>query len=201
MDTDQGVRPECVVAVVLAAGGGSRFDGDTHKLLATLDTRTIVDHAIRSAVAADIGPVVVITGAVSELSGIDRVRHAHNHDWKRGQSTSLQLAISIATEIGADAMVVGLGDQPFIEPEAWRLVARSSAPIAIATYQGRRRNPVRLHRDVWPLLPQTGDEGARVLIRLRPDLVEEIPCPGSPVDIDTLEDLQTWQSKSSTNSP
>jgi CTP:molybdopterin cytidylyltransferase MocA len=199
VDIDNGVRP--VVAVVLAAGGGSRFDGETHKLLATLHSRTIVDHAIRSAVAADIGSVVVITGAVGELSGIDGVRQVRNHDWERGQSTSLQLAIDVANEIGAEAMVVGLGDQPFIEPEAWRLVARSSAPIAIATYQGRRRNPVRLHRDVWPLLPHTGDEGARVVIRLRPDLVEEIPCPGSPVDIDTLEDLQTWQSKSSTNSP
>ncbi len=201
MDTDDGVRPERLVAVVLAAGGGSRFDGETHKLLATLHSRTIVDHAIRSAVAADIGPVVVITGAISELSGIDGVRQVRNHDWERGQSTSLQLAINVADEIGAEAMVVGLGDQPFIEPEAWRLVARSLAPIAIATYQGRRRNPVRLHRDMWPLLPQTGDEGARVVIRLRPDLVEEVPCPGSPADIDTLEDLQTWQSKSSTNSP
>ena len=63
---------------------------------------------------------------------------------------------------GHHAVVVGLGDQPLVHAEAgggWP--PRPSTPIAVATYGGARRNPVRLAAEVWPLLPDAGDEGAR----------------------------------------
>ena len=47
---------------------------------------------------------------------------------------------------------------------------------------------------IWELLPDSGDEGARAVMRVRPDLVEQVPCPGSGDDIDTREDLARWQS-------
>lgn len=168
----------------------------------------MLDRAVRAAVDAGIGPVVVVTGrhrptleAFAPELADGRIATLHNPRWRDGQSTSLQTAVAEAERRGVDAIVVGLGDQPFVAPGAWAAVARSISPIAVATYDGIRRNPVRLDRSVWPLLPTEGDEGARPVIRLRPELVEPVPCEGSPVDIDTLEDLRTWQNRSSTNSP
>jgi molybdenum cofactor cytidylyltransferase len=200
-----GATPREHVVVLLAAGAGSRFDGDGHKLSAgiaepgTDRVRTVVERSIASALAADIGPVVVVTGAVADIvpaHQLDAVTVCHNERWQAGQMTSLQAGIDAARSLGATAVVVGLADQPFIDPAAWRIVADAEAagPIVVATYDGRRANPVRLDAEVWDLLPTTGDEGARALMRVRPELVREVACPGSPADIDTTEDLRRWQS-------
>ncbi len=186
------VASHATVAVVLAAGGGTRWTGPGHKLLAPIDGEPIVVHAVRAAAASGIGPVVVVAGAVelpatvAAVAGVTVVPHP---GWAAGQATSLAAGIAFADRLGAESVVVGLGDQPFVEPAAWRAVAASESPIAMASYAGRLRNPVRLARAVWPLLPTSGDEGARVLAQMRPDLVQQVPCPGSPADIDTVDDL------------
>jgi CTP:molybdopterin cytidylyltransferase MocA len=182
-------------AVVLAAGVGSRFAGPGHKLLAPLRGRPLVAWAVEHAMAAALDEVIVVVG-----DGIDVARAippgatvVKNDRWAGGLATSLAAAIGAARAGGHGAIVVGLGDQPFVDPSAWQAVAAAEAtPIAIATYDGERGNPVRLASAVWPRLPRLGDEGARRLARERPDLVTEVPCLGSAVDIDTVEDLAAW---------
>lgn len=197
---DRAGREPVTVAIVLAAGEGSRFAGPHHKLAAVVDGHSLAEHAIGTALTADIGPVIVVTGAagIAALHLDDRlaaqVTVVHNPRWADGQSTSLRAGLVAADDrFAAEAAVIGLADQPGVVPEAWRRVAAATAPIAIATYAGERRNPVRLTRAVWDLMPTGGDAGARTVARLRPDLVREIPCPGSADDIDTVEDLSRWQ--------
>ena len=181
--------------MILAAGEGRRFGGAgvEHKLLAPFRGRPVVSWAVQTAIDAAIGPTWVVGGA-TDLSGLlpGGVRLITNDRWADGQATSLQAALSAAREERLAAVIVGLGDQPLITAQAWRSVSASSAPIAVATYDGVRRNPVRLSAEVWDLLPTTGDEGARAVFRHRPDLVEEVPCEGEPADIDTREDLCKW---------
>lgn len=181
-------------AVVLAAGGGTRFEGPVHKLLALYRGRPLVTWAVEHALAAGLDETIVVAGAADVAAVLPPgVRVVDNPRWEEGQATSLQVAVRAAEESDHEAIVVGLGDQPLIGPDAWRAVAGASdAPIAVATYHGRRRNPVRLGREVWPLLPTEGDEGARVVMRLRADLVREVACRGEPADVDTADDLTRW---------
>lgn len=181
---------------MLAAGGGTRFQAGpdaAHKLLAERDGRPVVWWSVSNALGAGLGRTWVITGAV-DLGGVlpAGAEVLPNPEWQEGQATSLQAAVRAARRDGLEAIVVGLADQPGVTAEAWRSVAASDAPIAVATYDGSRRNPVRLSSGVWDLLPTHGDQGARVLIRERPDLVSEVPCRGDPTDIDTREDFDRW---------
>lgn len=188
-------HPLRLAAAVLAAGGSNRF-GSAPKLLAPFRGRALVTWAVEAPVEADVFDVVfVVEGAVDLAHEVPAgAILLHNPAWAEGQATSLATAVHAARVGGFDALVVGLGDQPFVGPEAWRAVATASAsePIVVATYEGERGNPVRLDRAVWDELPVHGDHGARHLMAGRPDLVGEVACPGNAADIDTQEELDRW---------
>lgn len=187
-----------MAAVVLAAGSGSRFaasGGAGPKQLATVRGVALVDHVLATVVSAGFDEVLLLSGStdLADRAGPDVVV-LHNPEWAAGIASSLHVALAHARRVGHDAVVVGLADQPGVSVDAWRAVAAVpiDAPIAVATYAGRRGNPVRLAAPIWDLLPTGGDEGARALMRERPDLVREVPCTGEPWDVDTVEDLNRW---------
>lgn len=187
-----------IAAVVLAAGAGSRFrasGGERPKPLVEMGGVPLVDRVLDAVLSVGLDEVVLVDGS-TDLSDRARPRLVvlHNDRWEDGIATSVQVAVAHARAAGHDAIVVGLADQPGITSGAWREVAAAprEPPIAVATYDGRRGNPVRLGAAVWDLLPTTGDEGARRLMGERPDLVREVPCTGEPWDIDTVEDLERW---------
>jgi CTP:molybdopterin cytidylyltransferase MocA len=182
-----------IAGIVLAAGGGSRFDGPDHKLVAPFRGRPVVAWVLEAAAEAAFHQLFVVTGAV-DLDHLlpPGATVVPNPAWSEGQATSVAAGLDAAAVAGSCVAVIGLGDQPLVPASAWRAVAAADeAPIAVATFAGRRRPPVRLHRSVWPLVPRAGDEGARALFR-ETDLVSEVACSGNPVDIDTVEDLRQW---------
>ncbi len=181
-----------VGVVLLAAGGGSRFGGTHHKLLTSVAGKTVFEWALQSALEADIGPVAVVWGSVElpRHAPSEGVTYLHNEEWATGMASSVQRALQWANERGLQSVVIGLGDQPCIPPSAWTAVARSTSPLAVATYLGARANPVKLHAEFFALVPKTGDEGARSLLRSHPELVAEVPCIGSGIDVDLVEDIE-----------
>jgi len=183
------------LGVLLAAGSGTRFSGEQHKLLATISGQPIISHSLSAMTGSGLDGYIVVTGAIDLSAHLADIEEVHNTQWNTGQRSSVLAAINYARSHGFDAIVVGLADQPFISSEAWASVASSVSPIAIGTYNGIRGNPVRLHSSVWDTfedLDTDPDAGARTLIHLHPELVREVACEGNSADIDTTEDLDTW---------
>ena len=182
-----------VAAVVLAAGGGARWNGAGHKLLTEIAGRPLAAHALIAAAEAGLDELVVVTGSV-DLSAVLPIGATvlHNDRGIVGQATSLRLAGDYAERGGHAAVVVGLADMPGVPAAAWRAVADCPSPLAVATFDGLRRPPTRIARLLWPKLPTTGDEGGRVLLSEQSSHVVEVACPGNPEDVDTVEDLEPW---------
>ena len=96
-----------VAGVVLAAGTSSRF-GEANKLLATVDGRPLVRHAVETLLDAGLDEVIAVVGYESDAvrDAIDDLPVAvvENEDYAEGQATSVRRGI-VAVSKGADAAV------------------------------------------------------------------------------------------------
>ncbi len=183
---------ETVAGVLLAAGEGSRLGQP--KALVRLDGQTLAERGTGLLRAGGADPVLIVAGAAPvELDG---VRTVFNPEWRTGMGSSLRAALRALAGTGAGAAVIALADQPLVGPEAVaRLIAAywAGATVAVATYEGKPRNPVLVAREHWAgvIGTATGDQGARAFLRARPELVTRVECgdTGRPDDIDTPADL------------
>ncbi|MET7464373.1 nucleotidyltransferase family protein [Nonomuraea sp. NPDC005501] len=178
-----------VAGLLLAAGEGSRLG--TPKALVEHEGERLVDRGVRLLEEGGCHPVVVVLGAATvQVRGAVVVR---NPGWRSGMGSSLRVGLAALPE-EAGAVVVALVDQPFIRPEAVRALVASGARLAVATYGGRRRNPVLLSRRDFAEVARlaAGDTGARPFLKAHPELVTGVPCDGlgDPADIDTPADLE-----------
>lgn len=179
-----------LVAVLLAAGRGTRFGGD--KLSAPLDGEPLLFHAIRIARAAPVARVVVVA-----RPGLD------TGDWPgapavqvvRLDSAELSdtLKTGIAAAAGARGAFVFLGDMPRIPRDLAARLAEGlgSAYAAMPRHDGRSGHPVLLSARAFEDIPAlSGDEGAGRLLRQRKDVAfVECDDPAIHFDIDRREDL------------
>jgi molybdenum cofactor cytidylyltransferase len=187
--------------VVLAAGRGVRFGGDTPKALSPLHGRPLLAYALDAARSSGCSPVLLVVSdeRVARAAGVG-IEIVRNDAPERGIASSLQSALRrLEPDAAVPAAVVGLADQPLVGPEAYRRVARAHADgalLAFASYDGVRGNPVLIARPYWSeALELIGDEGARVLFRRHPAV--EVPCgdTGAAADVDTPEDLAELESR------
>jgi nicotine blue oxidoreductase len=181
-----------IAGLVLAAGAGTRFGGA--KQLAELDGRPMLEHSLRAMTGAPVDRVVVVLGSSADeiVAGVD----LHGAEplvcprWEKGQAASLAFGLAELAE--SEAVVVTLGDQPRMAPDAIRRVisSRDGAAAVRATYGGAPGHPVLLERELFePLRDVTGDLGARNL--LRSVQVLDVPCDdlGGGEDVDTPAEL------------
>jgi molybdenum cofactor cytidylyltransferase len=180
--------------IVLAAGAGKRFGGP--KQLADLDGLPLLEHAVRAMTASPVGRLLVVLGSGAEDIAAQVDLHGaeplYCDRWEEGQSASL--ACALAELAGCEAVVVTLGDQPRISPDAIRRVmaARGNGAAAVrATYHGEPGHPVLLERELFERLRDvSGDHGARNV--LASVSTRNVPCDdlGGGEDVDTSVQLE-----------
>jgi CTP:molybdopterin cytidylyltransferase MocA len=182
-----------ICGLVLAAGAGTRF-GERSKLLAELDGRPLLEHAVAAQCAvANLERVAVVLGAHAEaiLERVDfqRAEPVVCERWEEGQALSLRWGIDYLTSAGSvSRVIVTLGDQPRVTPA---LISRfvGEPPGTRAVFDGVPGHPVVLGPvQMRAIAGLHGDAGARML--LQGGATIECGDSGAVRDVDTPEDLE-----------
>jgi molybdenum cofactor cytidylyltransferase len=188
-------HPPNIVAILLAAGSGSRFGGDKlqHPLA---DGVAIAAHAARNLLAVVPDVVAVVRRGDFPLYDLLEQEGCRVTDFQgaaRGMGASLAHGIAQARD--ADGWVIALADMPNVSPETIRSVVaalEAGALIAAPEYGGKRGHPVGFAASLChELLALDGDEGARAVLERHRREVKLLECadPGTLIDIDQRDDL------------
>jgi molybdenum cofactor cytidylyltransferase len=117
-----------------------------------------------------------------------------NPFWECGLAGSIRLGVERAEEEGADAVLLLLADQPWLDSQVIRrFLDRSKGQtdlIIAARYQGVLGAPMMFGSDWFPQLKRLeGDHGARSLVPKETGRVEVIDWSEGAIDVDTPEDV------------
>ena len=185
-----------IVAIILAAGGSSRFGSP--KQLADFRGENIVHRAARSAREAGISDIIVVAG--DEASSIEQriadipgAKVVVNESWRNGQASSLRRGIESAIELHPEAALIMLADQPLIDSSCIRKLIHSyeSAHQVAAAWRSEVIGapaifPAKYFGD---LIVLTGDVGAGKWLRDNPDKVVAVEMNEAATDVDIPADL------------
>lgn len=174
--------------------------GALNKLLIVIDGKPMVRHTVEAVLAAQLAPVVVVTGHQHEqvegaLQGLP-LNFVFNSEYASGLSTSLKRGLA-AVPAECDGALVALGDMPRVSATDIEQLVNAFNPvegrsIIVPTRHGKRGNPVLWGRQFFSEMSDiSGDVGARHLIGAYPEAVAEVEMESDGVltDIDTPQAL------------
>jgi molybdenum cofactor cytidylyltransferase len=183
---------------ILLAAGESRRMGYPKPLL-KIDGRTFLEK-LADTMLAVVPRLVVVLGAHADrvravVPRDDRIVVVVNHDFPRGQLSSLKVGLG-AVAPTADGVLVHLCDHPMARLESFRAVVeayeRRRIPIVIARCGGRRGHPLVFDRSLFAeLVGAPEEQGARYVVNAEPTRVAyvDVEDPGVNLDLDTPADL------------
>ena len=185
-----------VAGIVLAAGESSRMGRDKARL--GYKNSTFLETILNTLAEAGIERVAVVLGHHAEeirsASNLGSADVVINHDYRRGQTSSLQVGLEALKSPELQAVVVCLVDHPAVSAQTLRRLVESfresRAAVVIPTYQGRRGHPVVIGRPLFDELKSLGpDAGANMVVRQHHEATQfvELNDPGILLDIDDPE--------------
>jgi molybdenum cofactor cytidylyltransferase len=185
---------EHTAGIILAAGVSERL-GRSKQLL-DWKGKPFVRQVAKTALAAGLQPVVLVTGAdaantEAAVAGLD-LHIVRNEHWLAGQSSSVKagLAALPANSGSALFMVVDQPQLPVALIETLRAEhAATQAPIVAPLVDGHRSNPVLFDRATFTdFAALEGDVGGRAIFSKHP--VTWVPWldPSLAIDVDRPED-------------
>lgn len=185
-------------AVVLAAGASSRMGSPKQTL--QFRGESLLRRAVLAALNAECRPVIVVTGAHSELSrseleGLD-VREVLNTRWETGMASSIRMGVEglVSAAPDADAVVLMLCDQPHVTAEVISGLVEahraSGRAVVASTYGGSFGVPALFSRTLFAeLMRLQGMSGAKEVIKRHAQDAHFLPFQNGEVDVDTPDDF------------
>jgi molybdenum cofactor cytidylyltransferase len=182
-----------IAGLILAAGESRRMGRD--KALLTYHGRSFLETIIHNLGAAGIDKVTVVLGhhaeTIQRAVNLADVRVVVNHDYPRGQTSSLQLGLAAAAADSPQAVILCLVDHPAISSEVMGKLRESfesiHRPVLIPTYKGQRGHPIVISQALFrELLALPPEEAANTIIRKYRDATQfvEVADPGILLDVD-----------------
>jgi molybdenum cofactor cytidylyltransferase len=186
-----------ISAIILAAGQSKRMGQP--KMLLPWGRSTVIEHVITTFLTAGIEDVTVVTGGAREQveNPIRQypVRKVHNNDYATGEMlSSLQCALRVMPD-SAQAVLIGLGDQPQVQENSLRLICEayrdSQFRLIVPSFQMRRGHPWLVARPLWKeILALKPPESLRDFLNRHARDIHYVrmETPSILADLDTPED-------------
>jgi molybdenum cofactor cytidylyltransferase len=191
-----------IPAIVLAAGRSSRM-GRAKATLPAGEGHTFLTRVVQTLLDAGVDDVIVVVGHDADLiagsfskSGLP-ARFVVNHDYDRGQLSSLVAGLNAIDRPGVAAALLTLVDVPLVSESTVRAVIdryrRTHAPIVRPTSGDRHGHPLLIDRSLFDALRAADlSAGAKPIVRAHASTAGDIAIEdeGAFLDVDTEEEYR-----------
>lgn len=188
-----------ISAIILAAGESKRMGQP--KMLLPWENRTVIEHVVTTFLKAGIEDIVVVTGGAHEQ--VERaveqypVRKIHNPNYATGEMlSSIQCGIREMPE-QAQAVLIGLGDQPQVQQKSVRAIydtyKATASSLIVPSFRRKRGHPWLVARPLWDeLLTLKPHRTPRDFLNDHPDEIQYVNVDNATIlaDLDTPEDYR-----------
>ena len=188
-----------IAIVILAAGASSRLGSP--KQLLEYDGKTLLQHALDTAMATGCPKIIVVLGARAELLkpvlANQPIEILENNHWQEGMASSIRYALQHITIAGfqPESIIFMVCDQPYVTSSLLMSLVEKGVetglPIIASGYDDMAGTPALFHKSMFlQLMELKGDKGARALLAAQPEKVAIVPFPKGVTDIDTVADYE-----------